>query len=436
MKRVSAIPSSKASRLRQFGRLAGGLAAGMAAEGVRRLASGDLPNPSELLLTPQNAMRLAERLSELRGAAMKVGQLLSMEAGDLLPRELSDILAHLREDAHQMPMTQVADVLDQAWGEGWTRRFTRFHFQPLAAASIGQVHEAVTHDGQRLAVKIQYPGIGDSIDADVNNVARLLTLVRALPEEIELDTLLNEAKRQLHLETDYLTEARQLEAYRAMLGDNQDFVMPEILHGLTTREVLAMTFVPGESLESLELTPRPIRNRIVSALLSLSLREVFEWNLVQTDPNFANYRYDRETGRIGLLDFGAVRDYPREIGRVLRGLLRAGVREDHAAIDQAAMDAGYVHREDTPAYREAIRTLLIDATEPARASGGYDFAASDLAARMSEKVMRLRFEQQFWRLPPTDLLYLHRKLGGLYMLCTRLRARVQVHRLVEPYLAD
>ncbi len=129
MKRTSPISSSPGARLLKLGSLAGGIAAGMAAEGLRQMASGSLPRPRELLLTPKNAARLAERLSDLRGAAMKVGQLLSMEAGDLLPPELSAVLARLREDAHRMPLGQVAAVLNRAWGKQWPERFSRFDFQ-------------------------------------------------------------------------------------------------------------------------------------------------------------------------------------------------------------------------------------------------------------------------------------------------------------------
>jgi predicted unusual protein kinase regulating ubiquinone biosynthesis (AarF/ABC1/UbiB family) len=436
MKKASPIPSSAGSRLLRFGQLAGGLAAGMVAEGARRLATGRMPAPGDLLLTPGNAARLAERLSELRGAAMKVGQLLSMEAGDLVPRELSDLLARLRDDAHQMPLGQVAGVLERAWGEDWPKRFERFHFQPLAAASIGQVHDALTRDGRRLAIKIQYPGVRTSIDSDVDQVARLLSLVRAVPGDADLAPLLAEGKRQLHGEADYLQEARLLEDYRGHLGDHPLFVLPQVVHDWTTREVLTMSYVPGDSLEILEGEPHRTRNRMATELLALTIRELFDWGLVQTDPNFANFRYDREKDRVGLLDFGAVRRYPRERSEVLQRLLTAGVRRDRAAIVRAASDAGYLRPQDPMIYRQAVVSLLLDATEPARCRGEYDFATSDLAGRMTQKVMAVRFEARCWSLPPPDLLFLHRKLGGLYMLCSRLGAQIPVRDLLEPYLVE
>ena len=434
MARISDLPASRGSRLLKLGRMAGGIAAGMAAEGIRRMASGDMPTAGELLASPRNASQVAERLSELRGAAMKVGQLLSMDTGDLWPGEFSGALARLREDAHRMPLSAVAAQLDRAWGNDWKRRFSRFNFQPIAAASIGQVHDAMTQDGRRLAVKIQYPGIRRSIDSDVDNVAKLLSLVRAVPNPEEVKTFLTEAKRQLHEEADYTMEARRLHDYGVLVQGDNRFVVPETIGEWNTAEVLVMSYVSGDPLEALDAARSETRNRVATALLDLSLREVFEWGVVQTDPNLSNYRYETSGGRIGLLDFGALRTYSPFTQRLLTRLLHAGIAGNTSMLEQSAIEIGYLAEDDPPAYRETIVSLLMDATEPARHTGEYGFAESGLAARMQAKVTGLRFGQRVWRLPPADLLFLHRKLAGLYLLCARLRARVPVKQLIEPYL--
>ena len=195
--RGRSVPSRRLSRLSRFGRLAGGVAGGVLAEGARRLASGDRPRMSDLLLTPSNAMRVADQLAHLRGAAMKLGQMISMDAGDILPPELTRILARLRENAHHMPPTQLDRLLTTEWGPDWRRRFRHFQAQPIAAASIGQVHRAELPDGRTLAIKVQYPGVARSIDADVDNVAALLRVSGLLPRGLDLTPLLTEAKRQL-----------------------------------------------------------------------------------------------------------------------------------------------------------------------------------------------------------------------------------------------
>lgn len=190
-----AVPKGRLSRLGSFGRLAGGVASGMVAEGARRLADGQRPRMGDLLLTPGNIGRITDQLAHLRGAAMKLGQMISMDAGDFLPPELTDILARLRDGAHHMPPPQLQQVLNVHWGKDWRRRFASFGPSPIAAASIGQVHRATTHDGRALAIKVQYPGIAESIDADVDNVATLLRVSGLLPRELDLAPLLAEAKR-------------------------------------------------------------------------------------------------------------------------------------------------------------------------------------------------------------------------------------------------
>ena len=409
---------------------------GVAGEGVRQVSRGRLPSAGEMLLTPGNAARLTERLSELRGAAMKVGQLLSMEAGDLIPPALSDILARLRDDAHRMPLGEVAKVLEYAWGAEWPSRFERFNFTPMAAASIGQVHEARDRSGRHLAIKLQYPGIRQSIDSDVDSVAALLGLFRALPDRAQFEPLFAEAKQQLHVEADYRAEASYATDFGRFLGKDPDFYVPEIVDDWTTPEVLVMSFVRGDSIDTVAADERSVRDRVAAAMVRLALTELFEWGLVQTDPNFANFRIERDTGRIGLLDFGAVRRY--EVTRVndLRRLFTAAIAADTVALEGAAIDAGYLDTDAPQDYRNDVVGLLIDASEPVRHEGAYDFANSDLSTRMTERLVAMRLEGRNWRFPPTDILFLHRKLGGLYMLCQRLRARINVAAIVNVHLGS
>jgi predicted unusual protein kinase regulating ubiquinone biosynthesis (AarF/ABC1/UbiB family) len=429
------IPVSRGQRLLYLGRLVGGIAGGVVSEGLRSLSSGSLPTGSELLLTPGNATRLAERLSEMRGAAMKVGQLLSMEAGDYLPREFSDVLANLRDSAHAMPMLQLAKQLEGAWGPDWTDQFERFFFQPIASASIGQVHKAVDRDGRTLAIKVQYPGIRESIDSDVDNVAALLTMFRLIPEPELLQPLLDEAKRQLHEEADYLLEANHIEAYHRHLNGLPGFRLPNVQQGLNRTNVLVMEHLDGGPIDMLATQGVNLRNTIARRLVDLSLREIFDWGLVQTDANFSNFLFLEDSGDIGLLDFGATRRYSKDTCEQLRRLMAAAIRRDRAALADAAEAVGYIGESDADAYRATTLDLLEIAAEPARADRDYDFGASNLARRMSEHVLQLRLENRMWRMPPPEILFLHRKLGGIYMACARLRARVDVHRLVQPYLS-
>lgn len=429
----SAVPDGRLSRLMRLGGLASGVAGGMLAEGLRQLAQGKRPAVGDLLLTPANARRVAGQLAELRGAAMKVGQLLSMDAGDLLPPALTAILARLRAEARPMPMSQLVPVLEAAWGSGWERQFRRFSFTPLAAASIGQVHAAMLADGRRLAIKVQYPGVRRSIDSDVDNVAALLRISGLLPRGLDLAPLLAEAKAQLHGEADYRQEAAHLADYRQRLADSPQFCLPEVCTALTTGEILAMSFVAGQPLESLASAPQAERDRLVGLLFALLFREIFAFLCVQTDPNFANYRHDPLSGRLVLLDFGATRHFAPAVIDAYRRLLLAGQRGDRDGLAGAAGEIGYFRADIAPHHREAVLEIFLMACEPLRHRGAYDFGRSDLARRMRDSGLALSRARDFWHTPPVDALFLHRKIGGLYLLAARLQARVDIAACFAPY---
>ena len=431
---ASSVPRGRFERLAHLGGLAGRVAGGMLAEGMRQVAKGNLPRAADLVLTPANARRVAEKLSELRGAAMKVGQLLSMDAGDILPAELATILARLRNDARPMPMSEVVAVMQESFGQGWEQHFKRFSFTPMAAASIGQVHAAISQSDRRLALKIQYPGIGQSIDSDVDNVAILLKVSRLVPDGLDLQPLLQEAKRQLHEEADYLLEAGHLRRFAIALEESPEFLVPGVDEDLTRENILAMDFLEGEPIESLATATQATRDRVVELLLELLFRELFEFRMIQTDPNFANFLYNTTTRQLGLLDFGATRHYPVLVTEAYRGLLEAALREDHAAMSESAQAIGYFKKDIHAQQRAAVIQLFVLATEPARTHGRFDFGASDLAGRIRDAGMALSFDQGYWHTPPADAVFLHRKLGGLYLLAARLRARVDVRIILERYL--
>jgi predicted unusual protein kinase regulating ubiquinone biosynthesis (AarF/ABC1/UbiB family) len=417
-----------------MGQLAGGIAGGMVSEGARQLARGERPGISDLLLTPGNLKRIADRLSEMRGAAMKVGQLISMDNGHLIPPQLSELLARLRENAHAMPMLQLAEVLERSWGSGWEAHFSRFHFTPIAAASIGQVHKAILKDGQKLAVKVQFPGIGRSIDSDVDNVGTLLNLFNFLPEEFDTGLLLSEAKKQLHLEADYLHEAQAISNFQTRLDGDDRVMIPSVIDDLTTSEVLAMEFLDGDPIESVAGMPKGLRNQTAEVLLDIALKEVFEWGMVQTDPNFSNYLFCPESGRIQLLDFGATRTYDSNRRNGLSQLFSACIDGDEVDISRAAQVVGYLGEGDPEDYRHFVIQLLQAVSEPIRCKMNFDFANSDLPQRMNDTVIEMRLKNRYTRLPPMDVLFLHRKLGGLYLLFSRLNAKIDVRNICRGFL--
>ena len=426
---TAAVPDGRWSRLARLGSLAGGVAGNMLAEGAKQFAQGKRPKINDLLLTPANARRVTGQLAQLRGAAMKVGQLLSMDGGELLPPELAEILSRLRADAIPMPMSQVVAALNASWGEGWDRHFQQFSFTPMAAASIGQVHFGQRKDGRHLAIKIQYPGVRRSIESDVNNVASLLRVSGLLPRSLDIKPLLDDAKRQLHDEADYRREGACMMQFASLLADSDEFMLPEMHNDLTTENILAMTRLDGVALDSLTHLDQGERNRIVSQLFRLLFREIFEFKLIQTDPNFANYQYAAESQRVILLDFGATRAYGKAMVDAYRRLMRAAIAGDRPAMNEAAEDIGYFQADIKAHQREQVLDIFALACEPLRHSGAYDFGNTDLAARIREAGMVLAKDRDFWHTPPADALFLHRKLGGMYLLAAKLKARVPAQEI-------
>jgi predicted unusual protein kinase regulating ubiquinone biosynthesis (AarF/ABC1/UbiB family) len=432
--KTSPVPGGRWSRLARLGSLATGVAGGMLAEGARQFAQGKRPSVSDMLLTPANARRVTHQLAQLRGAAMKVGQLLSMDAGDLLPPELGDILARLRADARPMPMSQLVTVLNANWGEGWDRHFRQFSFSPVAAASIGQVHLAQTIDGRHLAIKVQYPGVRQSIDSDIDNVASLLRISGLLPRGLDIEALLQDAKRQLHAEADYLREGDWLSHYGRLLAEQPEYLLPEMHADLTTENVLAMCCMGGVPVESLIHSPQAERDRVLGLLITLLFREIFDFQLIQTDPNFANYRYDPATRQLILLDFGATRVYPAAIVEAYRRLLLGAMAGDRPAMSVAASDIGYFQGSIQEKHRHAILDIFAQACSPLSHAGEFDFGQTDLGGRIRDAALVLSREKDLWHSPPADALFLHRKLGGLYLLAVKLKARVNVQSLVQGFV--
>ena len=431
-----AVTSGRAARFVQFGRIASGIMGGVAAGGLRALASGKRPDLAELLLTPANTLRLTQGLSHLRGAALKLGQMLSMDTGLLLPDELTAILGRMRDDARHMPPKQLQATLNAEWGAGWYTHFARFDVRPFAAASIGQVHRAVTRDGQDLAIKVQYPGVRASIDSDVTNMATLLRLPGLVPRGMDLAPLLAEAKRQLHAEADYLAEAQHLSRFGDVLGGSEMFVLPQLHPALCTPQVLAMTFVQSAPLETLENAPQALRDRVATALIDLVLRELFHFGMMQTDPNLANYRYDPKTGRIVLLDFGAVQPIAPQLAADFRTLAGAALNSGADTTRAAMLRIGYFDHATAPHHQALIQSMFEAAMAPLRQETPFDFGQSDLLERLRDMGLAIGQDRDLAHVPPAATLFLHRKIGGMYLMAAKLKARVALRPLVAAYCDD
>jgi predicted unusual protein kinase regulating ubiquinone biosynthesis (AarF/ABC1/UbiB family) len=425
------VPAGRLARGARIGALATGLAGGALAEGLRRLARGERPGVAEAMLNAPNARRLTGGLAQLRGAAMKLGQMLSLDAGMALPAELEAILAQLRASAPAMPPAQLKRVLIDEWGGDWHRRFARFDVTPIAAASIGQVHRAQTRDGRDLAIKVQFPGVRASIDSDIANLGTLLRLAGVVPSGLDLAPLLDQTRAQLHAEADYRQEARALTAFRGALADTPDFRVPRLHDDLSTARVLAMDHICSDPIETLAEARQDLRDRTAGALIDLVLRELFEIKQMQTDPNFANYRVEPGSGRIVLLDFGATRTIDPVTAARYRTLLGALLDGDGRVMSDEMLALGYFPASATGAETSLILGMAEHAAAPLRQAQPYDFGQTTLPLEIAEMGRPLGGSRKLWHIPPAELLFLHRKIAGMFLLAQRLRARVALRPRLE-----
>ncbi|NEX21850.1 AarF/ABC1/UbiB kinase family protein [Thiorhodococcus mannitoliphagus] len=431
-----AVPSSRLNRLWHLGRATTDLAAGIGMRGLIDLARGNEGASDRVQLSPEAFQRITNRLSHMRGAMMKMGQLMSMDGSDVLTPEAAAILGALCNRAEPMPLSQLAPLLESEYGKDWNRRFRRFAFTPVAAASIGQVHRAETADGRHLALKIQFPGVRESIDSDMDNLGFLSRAIGMSAKGMDLKPMLEEARRQLHQEADYEAEANALETYRGLIGDGTHYFVPEVHRDFSTGRILAMDFADGIAIDQLAEASftRDDRDRAANLVMEIVLRELFEFRLVQTDPNFGNFLYQADSGRVVLLDFGATHPVPPAIVSGYRDLIRAAMVEDREAMYQSAIALGFA-REDTERPQvDGMLELMRLSSEMMRHQGPYDFGASDLFKRIYDQGQQLYYEGAYSQLPDPSSVFLYRKFLGAFLLCRRLRARVDLPRLLEPYL--
>jgi predicted unusual protein kinase regulating ubiquinone biosynthesis (AarF/ABC1/UbiB family) len=432
----SSVPTTRVGRLMRLGLLTGEIALSAAVGTAKQWSSGKPVDLAAAVLTPGNAELLARRLAALRGPAMKFGQLLSLPGDELVPDEFRRALEMLRAQGYSMPDGQLRRLLGREYGKGWQQKFARFDLEPVAAASIGQIHRARKHGSSReLALKIQYPGVARSVDSDVDNLAGLLGRLDFIPLRLDVPALAAEAKRQLKLETDYAGEARNLERYRRLVHAMPELVVPRVERSLTTRHILAMDWIDGEPLEALasEVVPQARRNAVARTLYELMFRELFEFRFMQTDPNLANYLYLPATQQVALLDLGAIGEYPAALVAGYRSVCRAVLADDERALLEALYAIGYAHPDDPePMTRNALAIIRL-ACEPLTHRGPYDFAGSGLLVRGRDLGLDAVFGKGL-RSPPAETLFLHRKLVGTFMICAKLHARVNVHALIERFV--
>ncbi|KAK4961378.1 hypothetical protein LTR10_001868 [Elasticomyces elasticus] len=431
--RESRVPSSRFGRLWQYGGLAASMAFGGAAESFRRVTgTGSGDGTGSLMLSEANIERLVAKLSRMRGAALKLGQMVSFQDSKVLPPTINAVLQRVQDSADYMPPFQRDQVLTQNLGHDWRSLFSDFSEKPFAAASIGQVHKATLQsNGREVAVKIQYPGVRDSISSDLNNLSLLLTASRLLPKGMFLDRTIANARTELGWECDYEREAASCIRFRGLVEGDGAFAVPEIFAEASGPGVLTAEFMHGTGVTKLQDLEQEERDWIGSQVLRLCLREVMEWRFMQTDPNWTNFLYNRGSRKLELLDFGASREFPDKFIEPYVGLLMAASHNDRDACRELSIELGYLTgaegTEMTKAHVDSILTLAEPFADSAEAV--YDFKDQTITDRVRGNIGVMLRERLVP--PPEETYSLHRKLSGAFLLCARLGSRVRARGMFE-----
>lgn len=412
-------------RYAQVSTAVGGLAARLAGEKVLGLKSDQAKLASDL----------RQLLGGLKGPLMKVAQILS-SIPDALPEGMAQELAQLQSNAPQMGWPFVKRRMAAELGPSWQGRFASFEHEAAAAASLGQVHRAVAHDGRQLACKLQYPDMASVVEADLKQLRLIISLYRGYDKAIDPSEIQDELAERLREELDYQREARNMRLYSHMLADEAGVHVPEVLPDLTTRRLLSMTWQDGERLLSYVDHHQETRNILAHNMFRAWYVPFYEYGVIHGDPHLGNYTVRSADQSINLLDFGCIRVFPPSFVQGVIDLYHALEKGDrdmaaHAyaswgfqgltneVIDVLNLWAGFIYGP-----------LLEDRARPINEEGGGTYGRA-VAEKVHAELKRLGGIR-----PPREFVLMDRAAVGLGSVFLHLRAEINWHQLFQGLIGD
>jgi predicted unusual protein kinase regulating ubiquinone biosynthesis (AarF/ABC1/UbiB family) len=421
-------PAGRLARLGKVAALSARGSAGLAMRALRKVAGSDTRETEHSMIG-----HVVQALGEMKGAAMKLGQALSMEV-DTLPPELQRLVARLQSEAPPIAYEEISAVVEEELGAPPERLFAEFDPKPLAAASLGQVHAARLEDGREVVLKVQYPGIVEAVESDFDNLSVMARAAGLTSKLLDGRDYVDELRREIALETDYRLEAERARVFRELLASEEDLLAPEPIPERSSSRVLCLTRVRGVTLQRfLESNPdASARWRVSEQLIRAVHGPFFGAGRIHADPHPGNFLVTEE-GRLALLDFGCVKTFRPDFVEAIRFFMRAEMRGE--SYDQLAgvRAAGFEVELDEATARELLAETVRIATRPLRTSC-YDYAGDTTVSDM--RALGLSRTRDFLRVrPPAEAVMLGRAVGGcaqnLRALGARGDFRAVYSRLVE-----
>ncbi|MFF1967637.1 ABC1 kinase family protein [Streptomyces sp. NPDC058232] len=440
---MSDLPRKAVTRTAKLAALPLGFA-GRATWGLGKRIGGRSAEIVARELQQRTADQLFKTLGELKGGAMKLGQALSVFES-ALPEEVAGpyraALTKLQEAAPPMPTRTVHTVLEERLGEDWRELFLEFEEQPSAAASIGQVHRAVWHDGREVAVKVQYPGAGEALLSDLTQLSRFARLLGPLIPGMDIKPLISELRDRVSEELDYELEARSQQEHAEEFADDPDVVIPDVVH--QSDQVLVTEWIDGVPLsEVITDGTQEQRDRAGQLLARFLFSGPARTGLLHADPHPGNFRLlpaeteDDEAGqwRLGVLDFGTVDRLPGGLPQPIGDSLRLTLAGDAEAVYELLREEGFV-KESIDLDPNAVLDYLLPIIEPAQVEE-FTFTRSwmrNQAARIADLRSPAHQLGKQLNLPPAYLLIHRVTLSTIGVLC-QLGATVRLRDELESWV--
>ena len=389
------------------------------------------PDLKSALISKKNVTATVDTLKNLRGAAMKFGQLLSLDETVILSPDLAAIFAQLQSSGYSMTPSQLKKVLNHNWGDDWLKHFKYFDVRPFAAASIGQVHKATLKSGEVVAIKVQFPGVKQSIDSDLATLKFIMKTSGMLPENFPLEHYLSQCGDLLKRETNYELEAENINLFSGFLNGSKVIHVPKVYNKLSTDQTLTMSFLEGRELSNIMEFDQSARDEISLNLIELLFNEIFNFKMVQTDPNLANFLLTRGGKSICILDFGACCRVSEDTYRLYKELLSVALSLDLNCIKSFLHEKNFIPQETSMAGTKFLENIISVTINELSKDETFDFQKSKVFQLIVQENLNLYFDLMPSSVLGSDFIFIQRKIFGLILFFRSIGTKLPLLKILK-----